>query len=132
MKRRVTDFELGWLVALLEGEGCFSYERSQRIQMVSTDEDVIVTYTSIIQKITGKEINIRYTPRGRDKPQYNSSIHGTNARVVMHLIVEHMHSRRRAKIWQVLNGFKDTKKMTLAEAGLDIQTLIQSHKEVVE
>ena len=125
----MTTLELGWLVGILEGEGCFFYERSQAIAMMSTDIDVMETYIGIVTKIIGVEpsMQCQQMPDNK-KDRFYSKIHGENARKILHVIVPHMHFRRRARIWQLLNGHKENKKQHLSDVGLSITSILSSIK----
>lgn len=126
LRKNLSNFELGWLVGILEGEGCFYYLRSQAITMMSTDFDVVQTYAKLVAKIIGKDVFVKHTPRPRqNKDIFEARIHGDNARKVLHVIVSCMHQRRRARIWQCLNGHVQ-RKLTLAELGLDIRSIMKT------
>jgi hypothetical protein len=104
----LTDFELGWLVGLLEGEGHFRHHnKTQRVTFNTTDEDVVYKVSVMFQKITGVPCNPsvkdmgKYNPNA--KPQYYLQLYGEKARAVMLTVVRHMAYRRRQRIWQCLN-----------------------------
>lgn len=137
LKKNITPYELGWLVALLEGEGCFYYERTQAVALLSTDFDVVETYERITRKIIGHVIHIVHDPRpAQVKDIYRIKLHGEDARKLLHVVVEHMHVRRRCRIWQILNGHKEKKNRdAIKKSGLDINSIIESikrRKEVTE
>ena len=97
-----------WLIGILEGEGCFSYDRTQRVFVGSTDKDVIDRVISIVEGILGIEIKMQFRehPTGKGKnvqPQYIMQISGERARIIMGLILPFMSDRRRQRIWQSLN-----------------------------
>ena len=104
----LTDYELGWLVGLLEGEGHFRHQnRTQRVTINSTDEDVVYKVAALFEKITGVPCHpvvkdpSKYNPNA--KPQWYLQLYGENARAVMLTVVRHMAYRRRQRIWQCLN-----------------------------
>lgn len=106
----ITDFELGWLCGLLEGEGWFEYRnKTQRVGIQMTDEDTIIRYAALIQRITGNKPNIIPIQRQRVKDIYQVCVCGVNARAIMNLIIDRMGKRRRARIWQSLNKFTPKK-----------------------
>lgn len=120
----ISEFELGWLCALLEGEGWFEFRsNTQRVGIQMTDEDTILRYASIVERVTGKKPHVFLIQRKRIKDIYHTVITGPNARKVMRLIVKHMGDRRRIRIWQCLNGHTAVKGKTLAELGFDISNL---------
>lgn len=108
MGSQLSDFELGWLVGILEGEGTFRYfHRSQRVALQMSDEDTVYKVAAIFERLTGLVIEVKDI-----KPQKNHhslmhyiAVNGEPARVVMKTIVKHMSHRRRQKIWQCLNAF---------------------------
>jgi hypothetical protein len=110
MSKILSDLELGWLVGILEGEGCFTFDGCPRIQIQMTDEDVIKRIAELFELIIGKTINIHE----RDTQHINKNrqvvhairVNGDSARMVMLTVVRHMGYRRRQRIWQCLNGYK--------------------------
>lgn len=121
----ITYFELGWLVGLLEGEGSFRFYSprekggTQGIHINMTDFDTMETAAKLMQKITGKTVIIKdyRKPKNVNHQQsYVIELSGDSARKLMRAIVSHMHFRRRKRIWQCLNGFKEKKiELNLAE-----------------
>ena len=108
----ITDFELGWLVGLLEGEGYFGYgSRTRVVEVTMTDEDAVNRVALLFEKITGREFNItrRNEERRNRKQPYRVLASGDAAITIMRLVVKHMSVRRRKRIWQALNGFTPTK-----------------------
>jgi len=54
----LSQFDLAWLVGILEGEGSFRFtNRTQRVTVNMTDEDIIYKIADIFQKITGNVCN---------------------------------------------------------------------------
>jgi hypothetical protein len=110
---RLSDFELGWLVGILEGEGYFGYECTQRVQVKMTDEDSVVRAAALFERITEQTCLVLY----EDKSKYNVNwqdawkvvITGDRARIVMRYVVKYMGYRRRQRIWQCLNKHKEEK-----------------------
>lgn len=105
-------FELGWLVGLLEGEGHFSYFNTQQIVLGMTDEDCVLRFKAAIEKILGQDKSLHLIVtnwRKEEKPLYTIRLYGANARCIMKLVVHHMGYRRRAQIWKALNRFNGPK-----------------------
>lgn len=129
---KLSDFELGWLVGLLEGEAHFQYNGcSQYIQLYMTDQDTIVSVIKIVEKVIACPIKMSYREadgKRTKQVQYGFTITGVRARTVMQLIAPYMHYRRRARIWQILNKYKE-KKVKLADVGLSVAQLIGNIKE---
>jgi hypothetical protein len=124
----ISDLEIGWLVGLLEGEGNFRYDgKTQRIQLKTTDEDIIYKYVDLIKRLTRQELHInRYADmKNRNyKEYYQSVIMGNKARAIMKLVVCYMGKRRRQQIWQALNEFKPK-----TIIGVDLTALVLSHNK---
>jgi len=120
MPSQLSDFELGWLVAILEGEGTFRYfHRSQRVAIQMADEDTIYKVAGIWERLTGLTIEVKDV---KPVKEHHSLMHyialnGEGARVVMRTIVKHMSHRRRQKIWQCLNAFDiENKRIKIPES----------------
>lgn len=116
--RNMTDVEIGWVAGLLEGEGCFAMHiqkqhgpiyRAPRIQMSSTDEDVLLR----LQEVTGIGRVMRRSP-DRNQPETRKTVWAWQvtrkggAVELMELIAPLMGKRRREKIQEVLDSFTDT------------------------
>jgi len=105
----LSDFELGWLVGILEGEGCFTATnkgKSPNIQLRMCDEDIVYRAAAMIERITGEPLNVYV--EDKCSPGWASSVrfrlYGWKAKKIMRLLVKHMGTRRRQRIWQLLNG----------------------------
>lgn len=126
----ISDLEFGWLIGILEGEGAFSYNTTQRIQMQMTDKDVIYRFKYLIERVTRQKVTIGHYVRmekGREnhKEVYKSSLGGAQARAVMKLIVVYMSDRRRKQIWQALNRH-NPKTISLTE----LNSIVNTHGNV--
>lgn len=107
----LTQFEVGWLTGLLEGEGHFRYTtKTQRITLNSTDEDVIYRAAALFDRVTGKACNITVKDMGKYNPnakeQYYIQLYGESARLIMRLVLPHLCYRRRQRVWQCLNCYE--------------------------
>jgi hypothetical protein len=102
----LSDFELGWLVGILEGEGHFGLYTSHVVEVNMTDEDTICRIASMYERILGVSVDTMWIPRKRGQEVYSVRIYGERARTIMRLVVMHMSYRRRQKIWQCLNGYR--------------------------
>lgn len=111
----LTVFELAWLVGILEGEGSFGFHGGYaRVSLKMTDEDVVKKAGKIFEKILGKKVNVLYEDRTETSDRHRQGCFiivasGKNARLIMQTVVSHMGYRRRARIWQCLNGFQERK-----------------------
>lgn len=134
MKIALSDYELGWLVGILEGEAYFGYSgRTQELKIRMTDLDTMFSVARSMSKITGNLIEVKSTGirKNGDQELFAVAIFGENAREVMQTIVPHMHHRRRAKIWQSLNKYRETKK-SFEDLGIDIATLLTQPLEEIK
>lgn len=111
----ITDNELYWLAGLLEGEGsfqCGSYSKNLnlRVSLQMTDEDVVLRALVLIQRITGRQYSIyEYSPKREGRrclTAYRVTVYGKDAIKVMKKVVRLMGQRRRKRIWQLLNGYR--------------------------
>lgn len=110
----ISDYDLGWLVGILEGEGHFGILRNptgqtQRVAVKMCDEDVVIRVANLFEQITGNVFNVRMLSGDKKHPdwsvQWEVYAGGENARMIMRLVVKRMGIRRRKKIHQSLNGF---------------------------
>jgi hypothetical protein len=107
----ISDFELGWLVGIVEGEGSIScrYNRKSgylcaELTVSSTDEDTIDRLHSIYP---GKST---YTKKYKNhfKEQYIWAVTSRQGiRTILNIIYPHMGKRRKERIEQVLFEFNN-------------------------
>lgn len=129
-----TPYELGWLVGLLEGEGHFSCAKgTQQLVLGMTDKDVVLRAKALFEKLLqlDKPIHliITHTGRGTDSVMLTVRLYGAKARAIMRLIVRHMGTRRRARIWQALNLFEG-RKLDLANILEQVNGQNNSHSKL--
>ena len=110
----LSQFELGWLVGILEGEGYFAYQGSSgthRVCVNMTDEDTINQLAALYERILGCGVKVWHKehPNPNNQDYYMVEIYGERARIIMRLVVRHMSFRRRQRIWQSLNNYKPEK-----------------------
>lgn len=97
---------LVWLAGLLEGEGCFNLPRangnSVRVRLVMTDEDVVRTAVSIFP--SSVPVREKWGRSGAKICQmtYCADWMGNHAVGLMNAVLPYMHSRRAAKIKELL------------------------------
>ena len=88
-----------------------------------TDLDIVEKATAICTKVTGRVYMIRQ--HEYDNPNYKTRhefhVFGDGARDILRMIVPHMGIRRRQRIWQIINGFRQP------NTKLDIGKIIQMH-----
>lgn len=115
----LSDFELGWLVGILEGEGHFGLYASQVIEVNMTDEDIIYRVASMYERILNVTVNVTLIQKAQGKDVYCARIYGERARIIMRLVVTHMSYRRRQIIWRCLNWYKAPKLDLMKALGLE-------------
>ena len=99
----VSTFDLGWLVGILEGEGCFLIQNnSPRIQLKMTDYDVVIK-AALIMNLSSSRVREKDMKDSGRKQAYTFSLSGTEAIKWMKLIRPYMCARRGAKIDEIVN-----------------------------
>ena len=95
-----TDFELGWIVGILEGEGTFDAVKKKypRVRLEMTDQDSVVR----VGELLGITRAPRYRKRGDKKPTWTLSICGNQAKLLMLDVFPHMSERRQQEIQEVM------------------------------
>lgn len=126
---RVTDFEVGWLIGILEGEGTFIYtpKQTHRVTISMADEDTINRVIDVMSRLLGGV----YVAKGEIVPakaeystMHTANISGERARTLMRYVVKHMSNRRRQRIWRALNKFVAVRKVEL-----NIAEMIKSRRK---
>ena len=108
----IDDIELGWLAGLWEGEGHFSYDRTQQAHLRMSDKDIVLKQKSLIERTFGiKPITLLHTiPREQNyQEMWGIQTYGPTARALMRLILPLMGHRRRQQIWRALNEVPNKK-----------------------
>ena len=108
----MTDFELGWLTGLLEGEGSFlapppSEPNQPRFVLVMTDEDVVQKAAQLLEV---NYVHIWRPSNSKWKPAYKIQIKSSRAVNVMRAIRPHVGGRRGAKIDVILAQYEQSSK----------------------
>lgn len=107
----LTEYDLGWVVGIIEGEGSFGYVSSAqyptryiRIRVASTDLDILER----LHELLGGTIAVHGEARDRRKASWVWTIAGVRAAELARLIGPYMHSRRRARVEQLLTGVDES------------------------
>ena len=100
-----TTVDIAWAAGLLEGEGCFSWQNTPKIQVASTDLDVIVRVGYLINpRIT---VKVKRSKSGYHvKRMYYFQANGIEAAQWMMTIYILMSDRRKNKIRWILSNWK--------------------------
>lgn len=107
----LSDYELGWLVGILEGEGCFSIgmdkrrkhrEKKVRVQLQMGDAEIIAK----LIRITGLgNVGGPYKTRSKvHTPMWGWNLGHDDSLQIMALVYDHMSARRKARIAEVVAG----------------------------
>lgn len=103
-RRRLTDFELGWLVGLIEGDGCVTHDgKNPRIVVKMTDLDVVERFAALVGVPVHGPYKYEDTQIG-PKPYYVAYLNGLRARSFMASASAHFSSRRREQIAAIIGG----------------------------
>lgn len=113
----MTEAEAAWLAGILEGEGCFDWNRQgegkkwPRIRIAMNDEDIVRR----VKAITGGTASVRRETRA-NKPNWNDTFlfqvaHRDQVRYVLESIRPWMSERRGKKIDEML-AVLDTHRLT--------------------
>ena len=103
----MTELELGWLVGILEGEGCFAWASSKnrnhygwpRVLLTMTDRDVI---EHAAQLMCAKSVKMSKKEKPHHKQPFRCSVQSSLAIDLMRKILPFMGERRAAKIKELL------------------------------
>jgi hypothetical protein len=104
--RQMSDFERGWVVGILEGEACFSFNRrsenctTARVQLQMGDVEVVKT----LVRVTGLgSIGGPYKTRSKDHtPMWGWNLSSYASVQLMKLVRNDLSSRRQKRIDEVL------------------------------
>lgn len=107
-----------WLVGLLEGEGCFTRQRSQprkdgtrlvapRFALVMTDEDVVARVADLLHR---HYLPTCVNPSPNASPTWGVNMTGSEARSLFDMLRPHLSTRRRAQIDSVLQQERDSRR----------------------
>ena len=116
MLEHMANFEFGWIVGLIEGEGCPTVNRKRKyyqpeLWLSSTDKDVMDRFIFWVNKTFPPQGNhekeaklMLRKPKGKStyKMQYIAQITSRRALDLMTLIYPYMSERRRAQINRVM------------------------------
>ena len=98
----LTTQNLNWIAGIVEGEGCFGYWKTPVIRVHMTDFDIIDRLSAYFK------VNInRLDRKGNRKVSYSVSLYGKDAIGWMLTLWPLMGIRRRSKIEEVLQQWKD-------------------------
>jgi len=122
----MTDIQIAWLAGLLEGEGCFRFDKrnSPKIQLQMTDEDVVKRVARMLS------VNARAEPwrgsRYGSKTMWRVDVFGDKAIEIMHLILPFMGERRFSKIESVINARRKRRSYWMVAIGKRKTTAVQA------
>src|SRR6266496_2673722 len=112
----LSEFELGWLVGIIEGEGCFSLSGGKypvlTIVVKMTDKDTIEKVAKLLKVPTRNPI-LPKSPK--HKIQYKVRLNSNLARAWMKILLPYMSERRKERIISLLNYYEETTGKRLKE-----------------
>jgi len=100
MFSELSERDQGWVVGILEGEGCFDTKgKRARVRVSMSDDDVVKRFTELLPT--------HYSPRQTDgngvhKDMFHYEITGKKAKLLMTDVFPYMSERRQLKIQEVL------------------------------
>ena len=106
----LSDYDQGWVVGLLEGEGSFSSKngnrRRRRVEMGSSDLDVMEKYRTLVSP---HRVIRTYQPKGERveggayKPSHRLVIYGDEAERLMKDMYPYLSAHRQSQIDEALS-----------------------------
>lgn len=102
---KFSDFDFGWLVGILDGEGTFiltNKKRYPRISVKMTDVDTIDRFAKLVEREHSIFIDTKITRMYGWKKTHRVDITGRKAVEIMKLIYPHMSGRRKERIQEIL------------------------------
>ncbi len=105
----LTEFDLGWLVGILEADGCFSHSTSPWgtvtpvVAVGMTDRDTVAQVADLMQtNVLGP-----YSQPGNRKPVWLAKINAFQAQSLMRLVEPYMSLRRKEAIAKIIGDQQD-------------------------
>jgi len=103
----LSEFDKGWVVALIEGEGHIGkHDKRDMIVIKMGDRDIIERYHSFTENTT-KILPVEDNRKEHYSTMYVSKLNGAKARLLMVDIFPFMSERKQLQIQNVLLGVKD-------------------------
>jgi len=102
--RKKSQYEIGWLVGLIEGDGCFTFDGKYPVVVLKlTDLDTAERFAELMETTVYGPYHYEDSQIG-PKPYYMSKIIGRRARQFMNSTAHHFSVRRREQIRALLGG----------------------------
>lgn len=106
----LTEFEKGWLVGIMEGEGCFTIHKhsptqwSPRMQLRMTDRDVIEKVNRMLTVYAVTSVKVE-PKEGNRSEAYVTRLSGASAVRLMEDLRPYMGKRRQKRIRELLDWY---------------------------
>lgn len=101
----LSDFDKGWVVALIEGEGHIGRSgNTDKICVEMCDKDVIEKYHTLVESKTKVYSYPRVQGGVKKKLSYSTQLSGPRARLLMVDIFPYMSERKQLQIQNVILG----------------------------
>jgi hypothetical protein len=107
--------DIYWLAGILEGEGCFLYDTSARIQLKMTDEDVIVKSRDLMSP--NSKIRIGIQKNTNHKTSYSFCIQGNLAIQWLMTLYSLMGRRRKERFREIFINWHNQQRR---DKGVDV------------
>lgn len=99
---QLTEFDLGWLVGLIEGDGSFTFDGKHAVVVLKiTDLDIAQKFARLLRTTVSGPYHYEGQQLG-SKPYYMTKIAGKRAREFMASTASHFSRRRQAQITGLL------------------------------
>lgn len=99
---RLSEFELGWLVGLIEGDGTFTFDgKNVAVVLKITDRDTAQRFATLMRTTVAGPYHYEGQQLG-PKPYYMTKVTGKRAREFMASAAGYFSLRRQAQITRVL------------------------------
>lgn len=101
---KITQFDLGWLIGLIEGDGTFTFDGKNRVVALKiTDLDVAERFARLLNTTVNGPYHYEDSQIG-PKPYYMTKISGRRAVEFMASTAQYFGQRRQAKIRELLGN----------------------------
>lgn len=98
----LTEFELGWLVGLIEGDGTFTFDgKNAMVVLKITDLDTAQQFARLLRTTVSGPYHYEGQQLG-SKPYYMTKITGKRAREFMASTAEYFSVRRQGQITEII------------------------------
>lgn len=99
---QATQFDIGWVIGLIEGDGCFTFDGKQPVVVLKiTDLDTAQRFARLMRTTVSGPYHYEDSQLG-PKPYYMTKIAGKRARQFMASTALHFSQRRQEQIQRLI------------------------------